>query len=149
MGSPKRSGSKTPPNKSASSSPRGQTGRKVRKAKRGGAKQSKKGKQGKKRRARSGTVALRDIRQLQKSTQLCIPKAAFQRRVRHHLTAVSDGAGGAVKVPSRAIHVLQEACEAYAVQTFEHGVLLQLHRKRKTLSEADLKIVRRVRGEIP
>eukprot|EP01062_Namystynia_karyoxenos_P004491 TRINITY_DN11591_c0_g1_i5.p2 TRINITY_DN11591_c0_g1~~TRINITY_DN11591_c0_g1_i5.p2 ORF type:complete len:167 (+),score=42.03 TRINITY_DN11591_c0_g1_i5:66-503(+) len=145
MGSPKRSGSKTPPNKSASSSPRGQTGRKVRKAKRGrgGAKQSK---NGKKRRCRSGTVALRDIRHLQKSTRLVLSKASFGRRVRHHLQA---DPGKPVKMSPGALHALQEACEAYAVLTLEHGVLLQLHRKRKTLSEADLKIVRRVRGEIP
>eukprot|EP01062_Namystynia_karyoxenos_P004490 TRINITY_DN11591_c0_g1_i4.p2 TRINITY_DN11591_c0_g1~~TRINITY_DN11591_c0_g1_i4.p2 ORF type:complete len:168 (+),score=42.87 TRINITY_DN11591_c0_g1_i4:66-506(+) len=146
MGSPKRSGSKTPPNKSASSSPRGQTGRKVRKAKRGGG-GAKKGKDAsKKRRSRSGSVALRDIRKLQKSTRLVLSKASFGRRVRHHLQA---DPGKPVKMSPGALHALQEACEAYAVLTLEHGVLLQLHRKRKTLSEADLKIVRRVRGEIP
>eukprot|EP00665_Eupelagonemidae_sp_cell47_P003033 gene3033-3553_t len=37
-----------------------------------------------------------------------------------------------------AMHCLQEAAEAYAVTVLEGAVMLQLHRRRKTLTSKDI-----------
>jgi histone H3/H4 len=75
-------------------------------------------------RFRPGTVALREIRRYQKSTDLLIQKLPFARVVREvaddFITNVYDGTGGAgLRWQSSAILALQEATEAYLVHLFE------------------------------
>ena len=101
-------------------------------------------KNGQPRRWHSGTVALREIRKLQKSSNLLIQKAPFQRMVR--LSMEQNKAGLCFK-PS-ALEAVQEAAENYLVSVFEGAVILQIHRNRKTLNFKDLNYTQRIRGEI-
>jgi len=67
------------------------------------------------RRFRPGTVALREIRRYQKSTELLIRKLPFQRLVREIAQDCKDG----LRFQSSAIAALQEASEAYLTALFE------------------------------
>ena len=62
-------------------------------------------------RYRPGTVALREIRRYQKSTELLIRKAPFQRLVRE----ITIDLNADVRFQSSAIMALQESAEAYLV----------------------------------
>lgn len=66
-------------------------------------------------RFRPGTVALREIRRYQKSTDLLIRKLPFQRLVRE----IAAGFKEDLRFQSSAIAALQEASEAYMVGLFE------------------------------
>jgi histone H3 len=97
----------------------------------------------KKRRNRPGTVALREIRRYQKSTDLLIRKAPFQRLVRE----IAQGHKSDLRFQSAAIGALQEASEAYLIGLFEDTNLCALHAKRVTIMEKDLQLACRIRGE--
>ena len=94
---------------------------------------------------RSGTVALREIKKLQKGSKLLIQKAPFQRLVRASMEAA--GKSGLSFKPS-ALEAVQEAAENYLVGLFEGAVILQLHRGKKTLNHKDLSYTRRIRGDL-
>ena len=66
-------------------------------------------------RYRPGTVALREIRRYQKSTELLIRKLPFQRLVRE----IAQDFKTDLRFQSSAIGALQEASEAYLVSLFE------------------------------
>merc|ERR1712071_671531 len=66
-------------------------------------------------RYRPGTVALREIRRYQKSTELLIRKLPFQRLVRE----IAQDFKTDLRFQSAAIGALQEASEAYLVGLFE------------------------------
>ena len=69
---------------------------------------------------RPGTVALREIRRFQKSTELLIRKLPFQRLVREVAqNVVHKVGGGGLRFQSTALLALQEAAEAYLVGMFE------------------------------
>jgi len=110
-------------------------------------KKTKKGKKSteepKKRRWKAGTVALREIRRLQKGSQLLIQRAPFQRLVRDRLKDFKSG----LQFKPSALEAVQEAAENYMVGVFEGAVILQLHRQRKTLNQKDINYTRRIRGE--
>ena len=95
------------------------------------------------RRWRPGTVALREIRRYQKSTELLIRKLPFQRLVREiaHEYRVD------LRFQSAAIYALQEASEAFLVGLFEDANLCAMHGKRVTIMKRDLDLARRLRGE--
>ncbi|XP_077867783.1 histone H3.3-like [Saccoglossus kowalevskii] len=80
-------------------------------------------------RYRPGTVALREIRRYQKSTELLLLKMPFQRLVRE-ITAQFTSS---VRYQSAAIGALQEAAEAYMVGLFEDTNLCAIHAKRVTI----------------
>jgi histone H3 len=65
-------------------------------------------------RYRPGTVALREIRKYQKSTELLIRKAPFQRLVRE----IAQDFKNDLRFQSTAVLALQEAAEAYLVRCF-------------------------------
>ena len=94
-------------------------------------------------RYRPGTVALREIRKYQKSTDLLIRKLAFQRLVRE----VAAGWRVDLKFQSSALLALQEAAEAFLVGLFEDTNLCALHAKRATIMPKDMQLARRIRGE--
>uniref|UniRef100_A0A6N2LA76 Core Histone H2A/H2B/H3 domain-containing protein n=1 Tax=Salix viminalis TaxID=40686 RepID=A0A6N2LA76_SALVM len=85
-------------------------------------------------RYRPGTVALREIRKYQKSTELLIRKLPFQR--------LTD-----LRFQSHAVLALQEAAEAYLVGLFEDTNLCAIHAKRVTIMPKDIQLARRIRGE--
>lgn len=97
----------------------------------------------KKRRFRPGTVALREIRRYQKSTNLLIRKAPFQRLVRE----IARDFKTELRFQSSAIGALQEAAEAYLVGLFEDTNLCAIHARRVTIMTKDMHLARRLRGE--
>jgi len=94
-------------------------------------------------RFRAGTVALREIRKYQKSTDLLIRKLPFQRLVRE----VAQDVKADLRFQSHAIMALQEASEAYLTSLFEDTNLCAIHAKRVTIMPKDIQLARRIRGE--
>ena len=95
-------------------------------------------------RYRPGTVALREIRKYQKSTDLLIRKLPFQRLVREIMT---DSIIADFRWQTTALLALQEASEAYLVGLFEDTNLCAVHAKRVTIMPKDIQLARRIRGE--
>uniref|UniRef100_A0A3P9K614 Core Histone H2A/H2B/H3 domain-containing protein n=1 Tax=Oryzias latipes TaxID=8090 RepID=A0A3P9K614_ORYLA len=93
--------------------------------------------------SRPGTVALREIRRYQKSTELLIRKLPFQRLVRE----IAQDFKTDLRFQSAAIGALQEASEAYLVGLFEDTNLCAIHAKRVTIMPKDIQLARRIRGE--
>ena len=94
-------------------------------------------------RYRPGTVALREIRRYQKSTELLIRKLPFQRLVRE----IAQEFKTDLRFQGSAVLALQEAAEAYLVGLFEDTNLCAIHAKRVTIMPKDIQLARRIRGE--
>ena len=96
-------------------------------------------------RYRPGTVALREIRRFQKSTELLVRKAPFDKLVWE--IAQDVGIIKHLKFQGSAILASQEATEAYATTLFNDANDAAIHAKRKTVLPKDIQLVRRLRGE--
>lgn len=94
-------------------------------------------------RFKPGTVALREIRRYQKSTDMLIPRAPFQRLVRD----ICRGIDNELRFQANALVALQEASEAYIVGVLEDAGTCALHAKRVTVMKADMQLARRMRGD--
>jgi histone H3/H4 len=94
-------------------------------------------------RYRPGTVALREIKKYQKSTELLIRKLPFQRFVRE----IAQDFKTDLRFQGSAVLALQEAAEAYLVGLFEDTNLCAIHAKRVTIMPKDIQLARRIRGE--
>ncbi|KAH8233823.1 hypothetical protein KR038_000749 [Drosophila bunnanda] len=94
-------------------------------------------------RYRPGTVALREIRRYQKSTELLIRRLPFQRLVRSIAAELTPD----LRFQTAALECLQEASEAYLVGLFEDTNLCAIHAKRVTIMPKDIQLARRIRGE--
>jgi histone H3/H4 len=94
-------------------------------------------------RYRPGTVALREIKKYQKSTDLLIRKLPFQRVVKE----IAHDNRQEVRFQSSAMMALQEAAEAYLVGLFEDTNLCAIHARRVTIMVRDMQLARRIRGE--
>ncbi len=90
-------------------------------------------------RYRPGTVALREIRRYQKSTELLIRNLPFREIAQDFKTDL--------RFQSSAVAALQEASEAYLVGLFEDTNLCAIHAKRVTIMPKDIQLARRIRGE--
>ncbi|KAJ8311844.1 hypothetical protein KUTeg_010606 [Tegillarca granosa] len=90
-------------------------------------------------RYRPGTVALREIRRYQKSTELLIRKLPFQRLVRE----IAQDFKTDLRFQSSAVMALQEASEAYLVGLFEDTNLCAIHAKRGITKPAIRRLARR------
>ena len=101
-----------------------------------------KGGLGKPFRFRPGTVALRQIRKYQKSTELLIRKLPFQRLVRE----VAQKIDNTLRFQSTAILALQEASEAFLVTMFEKVNLCAIHGNRVTIKPKDILLWKRMMG---
>ena len=98
-------------------------------------------------RYRPGTVALKQIRQYQKTTELLIRKLPFQRLVREIASdskIITSPLCGKVRFQSAAIMALQEA---YLVGLFEDTNLCAIHTRQVTIMLKDIQLARRIRGE--
>jgi len=97
-----------------------------------------------KRRYRPGTKALKEIRQYQRSTELLVRRAPFQRLVREIMqgTGVPD-----LRIQAVALEALQHAAEAYLILLFEDTNLCAIHAKRITIMPKDMQLARRIRGD--
>ena len=95
------------------------------------------------RRFRPGTVALKEIRKYQRSTDLLIRKLPFQRLVKE----IAQQFKTDMRFQSAALAALQEAAEAYLVGLFEDTNLCAIHAKRVTIMPKDIQLALRIRGE--
>lgn len=91
----------------------------------------------------AGELALKEIKRLQKSTALQIPKTSFQRVVRE----ISNDFKEDLRWQTQAVMALQDAAESHLVGTFEDSMLAGIHAKRVTLFPKDMQLVRRIRGD--
>ena len=94
-------------------------------------------------RFRPGTVALREIRRYQKTTELLIRKMPFQRLVRE----IAQDFKTDLRFQSSSVMALQEASEAYLVGLFEDSNLCAIHAKRVTIMPKDMQLASRIRGD--
>ena len=94
-------------------------------------------------RYRPGTVALREIRAYQKSTELLIRKLPFQRLVRE---IVQQNHGSQYRFQSTALLALQEASEDYLVNMFGQVNDIAIHGKRVTIKPKDIQLWKRITG---
>ena len=97
-------------------------------------------------RYRPGTVALREIRRYQKSTDLLIRKLPFSRLVRE-ISQDYQIKDNDARYQSAALLALQEATEAYLTHLFEDVNLCAIHSKRVTIMPKDIQLSKRIRGE--
>ncbi|KZM28287.1 centromeric DNA-binding histone H3-like protein cse4 [Ascochyta rabiei] len=96
-------------------------------------------------RYKPGTVALREIRKYQKTTDLLLLKLPFQRLVREIAQSVT-GEDGPNRWQSQALFALQEATEAFLVNLFHDANLCAIHAKRVTIQQKDIQLARRLRA---
>ena len=95
-------------------------------------------------RFRPGTVALREIRKYQKSTDLLIRKIPFQRLVREVCREFEKTLGYSLRFQSTALLALQEGSEAYLVNMFSQCNDICLHGNRVTLQVKDIRLWKRL-----
>lgn len=101
-------------------------------------------------RYRPGTVALREIKRYQRSTELLIRKAPFLRLVKEIMEAMAGTGkefGNGIRLQAVGGMALQEAAEAYIVEVFEDANLCAIHARRVTIMKKDVQLARRIRGE--
>ena len=92
-------------------------------------------------RYRPGTVALREIRKYQKSTELLMRKLPFQRLVREVVYSIYNKE---YRIQSTALLALQEAAEDFLVTMFDQVNNIALHAKRVTITDKDMNLWRRL-----
>ena len=97
------------------------------------------------RRFRPGTVALRQIRKYQTSTDHLIRRAPFQRLVREIAQDAENLTN--IRFQSTSLLALQEASEAYLVGLFEDTNLCAIHGRRVTIMPKDMRLALRIRGD--
>lgn len=85
---------------------------------------------------RPGTVALREIRRYQKSTELLIPKLPFRRLVRE----IAQECMTQLYFYSSALMALQEAAEAYLIGVFKDTNKYTIHANRVTIMTKDMQL---------
>ena len=95
---------------------------------------------------------MREIRRLQNSVEMLIPRLAFQRLVRECTLNVVGSRGSRgndyqLKWQTAALGALQEDTEAYLVGLFEDTNLLATHGKRVTIMSKDMSLALRRKRE--
>ena len=100
-----------------------------------------------------GMVALREIRQYQRSTENLIKKTPFQKLIREisqEYRICPDGPGTPsvqVHFQTTAIAALQEVAENFIVGLFEDVNLLAVHARNVTIMPRDIRLALRIRGD--
>ena len=90
-----------------------------------------------------GTVALREIRKFQKSTELLIRKLPFQRFVRE----ITQNLRLDIRFQKQAMMALQDSAEAYLIGLLEDSNLCAIHARRVTIMPKDIRLAYRIRGD--
>ena len=91
-----------------------------------------------------GTRARMEIRKLQRTTNLQIKRRPFERLVRE----ISQDYMSTPRFQPKAVDALHSAAEDYITKLLEDANLLANHAKRVTLYHTDIRLARRIRGEI-
>jgi len=100
-----------------------------------------------KRHWRSGTVAKRDMKKLQKATSLQLRKGPFERIVREVLDEIKDAEDPdaiAIRIKHGCFGLLQDTTERYMVGLYRKSIPARNHGKRKTLKARDVRLVYRI-----
>ena len=97
-------------------------------------------------RYRPGSLALKEIRRYQKTTDLLIKKLPFQRLVKEIMTELTQDKKESYRIQSAALSALQEASETYLTHLFNDTNLAAIHAGRVTIQPKDMKLARRLRG---
>ena len=95
-------------------------------------------------RYRPGTVALREIRRYQKSTDLLIRKLPFQRFVREVDQDLEGTTHPIHRWQSTAVLALHEASEHFLIRKFEDTNLCAIHAKRVTIMPKDIWLANKI-----
>ena len=95
-------------------------------------------------RYKPGTVALREIRRYQNTTNLLLRKLPFVRLIKEVLQDIYPS--NTIRWQSTALLAIQEATEAYLIALFEDTNLVAINAKRVTIMPRDIRVVRRIRG---
>lgn len=85
---------------------------------------------------------LREIRDLQRSTQLLIPKLPFALLVREIARSFSAD----IRFQSLALEALQEAAEDFLIRLFQDTNHVTINGKHKTMQVGDQEVARRIAG---
>ncbi|XP_033056290.1 histone H3.3A-like [Trachypithecus francoisi] len=94
-------------------------------------------------RYRPGTVALREIRHYQKSTELLIRKLRLPPLLRE----IAQDLKTDLPFQSAAFRALQEASAAYLVGLFEDSNLCAIHAERVTIMPKDIQLAGHINGK--
>lgn len=94
-------------------------------------------------RFRPGTVALRQIKKYQKSTDLLVQKLPFARLVRE----IAQDCKTDLRFQASAIAALHEAAETYLTKAFTGANLAAIHAGRVTIMPKDMTLSRALAGE--
>jgi len=95
----------------------------------------------KKHKFRAGTVALFEIRRIQKSTELLIPKAAFYRLIKEiSQEYVGPNDGKQYRFKAVAAAALQESLEKFLYTRLGKSLLLAMHAGRVTIQPKDMQL---------
>jgi histone H3/H4 len=99
------------------------------------------------RKLKPGTKALRDIKKLQKSTEFMLRKAPFEQLCKEVAHDKECCAGDVdFRFTDGAKKALQELVEAHMQNVFSDGYLCAIDNKRVTLTEKNLLLATRIRG---
>jgi histone H3 len=93
-------------------------------------------------RFKPGTVALREVRKYQKSTELLLRKAPFKRLVRECAAEWKDD----LRFTKTAFQVFQEGAEAYLTGLFEDLNHCAIHARRVTIMPKDFHLRIRIKA---
>ena len=91
-----------------------------------------------------GTVAMRQIRHLQKTTDLLLRKFPFQRLVREIAQSYTDDS---LRFKKSALLCLQEATETYLIEMLSKSNRIAVHARRVTVNPHDMELAREISGE--
>ena len=87
-----------------------------------------------------GLNALKEIKHYQQTTNLLIPKLAFQNLVKEITTNYRND----LRIQSPALGILHHASESYLIETLEMANLCCLHAKRVTIMNKDIRLAKRI-----
>ena len=91
-----------------------------------------------------GTVAMREIRKFQMTTELLIRKLPFLLLVREILQQIRLD----MQLTPATILAIQEAAEAFLISLFEDTNLCAIHAKCVTIMPKDMKLALRIQGDM-
>lgn len=94
-----------------------------------------------------GTVAVRQIKHFQNTTDMLIRRLPFQRIVREIALQQQSKYGEAYRFSASSVLAMQEATEAYIVHLFQQTNLCAIHAHRVTIMPKDISLARRLAGE--
>ena len=97
------------------------------------------------RRKRPGIGALLEIRKMQRTTDLILPKKSFARLVREVCNDVSPEP---YNWTAEALLALQHSTEAFLIGLLDDSNLCAIHRTRVTITPKDIQLARRIRGPV-